>query len=70
MLEKIKLELEDKRGAKTLNLALIDNEKGFEVDLKDGVGQGVRTIISFVLKAYYLVNDNRAFQTCICCDME
>ena len=54
----VKLELEDKRGAKTLNLALIDNEKGFEVDLKDGVGQGVRTIISFVLKAYYLVNDN------------
>ena len=27
----VKLELEDKRGAKTLNLALIDNEKGFEV---------------------------------------
>ena len=54
----VKLELEDKRGAKTLNLALIDNEKGIEVDLKDGVGQGVRTIISFVLKAYYLVNDN------------
>lgn len=54
----VKLELEDKRGSKSLNLALIDNAKGFEVDLKDGVGQGVRTIISFVLKAYYLVNDN------------
>lgn len=53
----VKLELEDKRGSKSLNLALIDNAKGFEVDLKDGVGQGVRTIISFVLKAYYLVND-------------
>jgi ABC-type lipoprotein export system ATPase subunit len=24
--------------------------------LKDGVGQGVRTIISFILKAYYLIN--------------
>lgn len=53
----VKLELEDKRGSKSLNLALIDNDKQFEVDLKDGVGQGVRTIISFVLKAYYLVND-------------
>lgn len=53
----VKLELDDKRGSKTLNLALIDNDKEFEVDLKDGVGQGVRTIISFVLKAYYLVND-------------
>jgi ABC-type uncharacterized transport system ATPase component len=53
----VKLELEDKRGSKSLNLALIDNDKEFEVDLKDGVGQGVRTIISFVLKAYYLVND-------------
>lgn len=53
----VKLELEDKRGSKSLNLALLDNDKEFEVDLKDGVGQGVRTIISFVLKAYYLVND-------------
>lgn len=53
----MKLELEDKRGSKTLNLALIDNEKGFDVDLKDGTGQGVRTIISFVLKAYYLTNE-------------
>jgi putative ABC transport system ATP-binding protein len=54
----VKLELEDKRGSKSLNLALIDKAKGFEVDLKDGVGQGVRTIISFVLKAYYLVNED------------
>jgi len=54
----IKLELEDKRGTKSLNLALIDNSKGFEVDLKDGVGNGIRAIISFVLKAYYLVNEN------------
>ena len=54
----IKLELEDKRGTKSLNLALLDNTKGFEVDLKDGVGNGIRAIISFVLKAYYLVNEN------------
>ena len=30
----VKLELEDKRGAKTLNLALIDNEKGFDYEGK------------------------------------
>ena len=52
------LVLEDNRGAKTLSLSLVDDDNGFEVDLKDGVGQGVRTIISFVLKSYYLLNQN------------
>lgn len=53
------LVLEDKRGTKTLSIFLIDeDEDDFEVDLKDGVGQGVRTIISFVLKSYYLLNQN------------
>lgn len=48
--------LDDKRGTKTLELTLVDLDEDFEVDLKDGVGQGVRTIISFILKAYYLIN--------------
>lgn len=52
------LTLEDKRGTKTLDITLVDNDDEFEVDLKDGVGQGVRTIISFVLKMYYLINKN------------
>ena len=52
------LVLEDKRGTKTLSILLVNDDDGFEVDLKDGVGQGVRTIISFVLKAYYLLNQN------------
>lgn len=51
-----KLILDDKRGSKTLSIMLIDEDDGFEVDLKDGVGQGIRTIISFVLKSYYLLN--------------
>ena len=51
-----KLVLDDKRGSKTLSIMLIDEDDGFEVDLKDGVGQGIRTIISFVLKSYYLLN--------------
>lgn len=53
-----KLVLEDKRGSKSLSIILVDEDNGFEVDLKDGVGQGVRTIISFVLKSYYLLNQN------------
>lgn len=50
------LVLDDKRGTKTLELTLVDLDEGFEVDLKDGAGQGIRTIISFILKAYYLIN--------------
>ena len=50
--------LEDQRGSKSLSIYLVDDDDGFEVDLKDGVGQGVRTIISFVLKSYYLLNQN------------
>lgn len=53
-----KLVLEDKRGTKSLSILLVDEDNGFEVDLKDGVGNGVRTIISFVLKSYYLLNQN------------
>lgn len=52
------LVLEDKRGTKNLYISLVDLDEDFEVDLKDGVGQGVRTIISFVLKTYYLINQN------------
>ena len=53
-----KLILEDIRGTKSLSIVLVDEDDGFEIDLKDGVGQGVRTIISFVLKSYYLLNQN------------
>lgn len=52
------LMLEDSRGTKSLSIFLVDDDDGFEVDLKDGVGQGVRTVISFVLKSYYLLNQN------------
>ena len=55
---KAKLVLEDKRGTKSLSILLIDEDDGLEVDLKDGVGNGVRTVISFVLKSYYLLNQN------------
>lgn len=52
------IELENSRGNKTLDIFLIDKSNGGseEIDLKDGTGQGVRAIISFVLKVYYLIN--------------
>ena len=53
-----KLILEDNKGSKSLTILLVDEDTGIEIDLKDGVGQGVRTIISFVLKSYYLLNQN------------
>ena len=52
------LTLEDKRGTKNLYLSLQDLDAGTEVDMKHGVGQGVRTIISFVLKTFYVINQN------------
>ena len=55
---KAKVLLETIASRKELSLLLIDEDNGFEVDLKDGVGQGVRTVLSFVLKSYYLINQN------------
>lgn len=54
----IDLVLEDKRGSKSLNLLLRDIDSDVEIDLKDGVGQGIRTVVAFVLKMYYLLNKN------------
>ena len=56
---KVRLNLKDTRGNKSLELFLIDDDEELEVDLRD-VGQGVRAVISFVLKSYYLLcNDSR-----------
>jgi ABC-type uncharacterized transport system ATPase component len=54
----INLVLDDKRGTKTLAIILVDLDIGLEVDLKDGAGGGVRSIISTILKTYYLMNKN------------
>jgi len=48
--------LEDKRGTKTLNISIRDNDCDEEIDIKEGTGMGIATIISFVLKLYYLIN--------------
>ena len=53
----IKIELDDTRGTKSLIISLIDNDKDFEVELTEGVGNTIRSIISFILKMYYLLNE-------------
>lgn len=50
------LTLEDKRGAKNLYLSLQDLDEDVEVDMKHGVGQGIRSVISAILKIFYLIN--------------
>ena len=52
----VDLVLDDKRGTKTLEIAVTNEDTGLVVDVKDGCGQGVRTIISAVLKTFYLLN--------------
>ena len=54
---KAKLVLDDKRGTKTLSTLLVDEDNNLEIDMRD-IGQGVRTVISFILKSYYLLNQN------------
>lgn len=50
------LTLEDKRGQKYLYTSLVDIDEDTEVDMKHGVGQGVRSVISAILKTFYLLN--------------
>lgn len=52
----VELNLKDSGGTKLLNIFVLDKTNDCRVDIKDGVGQGVRTIISFVLKLYSLLN--------------
>ena len=54
----VDLKLEDKRGTKSINISIVDEDTGLSVSVKNGCGQGVRTIISSVLKTYYLLNQN------------
>jgi len=52
---KIKIELNDKRG-KSLTLSLLDEETQRIVNIKHGIGAGVRSVISFIFKVYYLIS--------------
>ena len=51
----IRVEIDDKRG-KSLSFILIDNSQSppLEVDVREGCGAGVRTVVSFVLQFFYI----------------
>lgn len=51
---KIKFELGD-RINKTLDIFLIDNQKDLMVNMRSGVGAGVRSVVSFVLLVFYIL---------------
>lgn len=52
------IEIDDKRGSKTVNLILRDDDEDLEVDTKDGIGNGVRSVISCILILFTLLNKN------------
>lgn len=58
---KIKIDLTERYG-KSLEFKVVDNSFSppLELSTENGVGCGVRTLISFVLQVFYLVNRNAA----------
>lgn len=59
---RLKMALEDYRGNKTLDLSIVDlsHTPPLEVDIKDGTGAGIRTVVSFVVHFYYILNKGAA----------
>lgn len=51
---RVKLDLSDKRN-KSLNVLLVDQNDN-ELDILDGIGLGMRSVISFIIQIYYLIN--------------
>lgn len=57
---KIAISLTDGKD-KALSFDLIDCESGLPEDLRDGSGQGVKSIISFMVLTHYLLNFNSPY---------
>ena len=57
----MKFQLGDRR-AKTLEFVLYDSSYSppLEVDVKDSIGKGVRTVVSFVIDVYFVINKGAA----------
>lgn len=54
-----KIEMSDERGQKSMDFVILDlSEGGLELDVRSGVGAGIRTIISFVIHFYYLLRSD------------
>ena len=54
---RIRFELGDKHG-KSLDFVLVDMSEEVPkiIDMRDGVGNGIRTVVSFVLHVFYLIS--------------
>ena len=52
---RIKMELTDSRS-KSLIWYVIDEDTGIQMSVKNGVGRGVRTVLSFIIQSYYLLS--------------
>jgi DNA repair exonuclease SbcCD ATPase subunit len=50
------IDLTDKRGTKNLSFRIRDIDEDFEVSLKNGCGNGVRSVISAILNIFVLLN--------------
>lgn len=55
---RVGFETSEARGVKTLNISLRDEsvDPPLEMDCKDGTGAGIRSVISAVLHAFYIIN--------------
>lgn len=52
----IVINLEDKRGTKNLSFSLKDLQNDIEVSLKNGCGNGVRSVVSAILNLFVLLS--------------
>nr|DAD80569.1 MAG TPA: chromosome partition protein [Siphoviridae sp. ctYh54] len=51
----VRMELTDSRS-KSLLWYVIDEDKGIQMSVKNGVGRGIRTVLSFIIQSYYLLS--------------
>jgi DNA repair exonuclease SbcCD ATPase subunit len=52
---RVKMELTDSRS-KSLVWYVLDEDTGIQMSVKNGVGRGVRTVLSFIIQSYYLLS--------------
>ena len=57
---RIKMELSDSRS-KSLTWSVINEDLGVEMSVKNGIGRGVRVVLSFILQSYYLLSFGSKF---------
>lgn len=52
---KVEMELSDSRS-KSLSWYVIDLDSDIKMSVKDGIGRGVKTVLSFILQSYYVLS--------------